>query len=152
MSLIEQQLQLQTRLEDLRKERSRIDSLITKAASELHEFEKTHGNVILREQRMKEWKDRETEREAMRATKEWQDWRERLFAKTTPSQSVRSEPKPDFIFNMNDGPLMAHVMHKAGIFSSVTEAKKNGWGTPIQSGTYVVGKNKTRISITKEVW
>lgn len=49
--------------------------------------------------------------------------------------------------------LMAHVMHKAGIFKSVSQAKKNGWNTPIPDGfnIFTVGKKRKQIFIFKEI-
>jgi len=43
---------------------------------------------------------------------------------------------------------MAHVMAKAGIFSSVNQARKNGWDKPIELGRWAVGKQKTQIEVT----
>ena len=47
---------------------------------------------------------------------------------------------------------MAHLMAKAGIFNSVSDARRNGWDKPIPSGfsDLRVGKKKTRITIFKE--
>ena len=44
---------------------------------------------------------------------------------------------------------MAHIMHSAGIFSSVGQARKNGWNMPIPTGFWQkqVGKKKILISI-----
>ena len=44
---------------------------------------------------------------------------------------------------------IAHLMAKAGIFQSISEAKRNGWDRPIPEGfsTLTVGKNKSRITI-----
>jgi hypothetical protein len=44
---------------------------------------------------------------------------------------------------------MAHIMHAAGIFPSVTQAKKNGWDKPISHGfsDFVVTKQKIKIYI-----
>jgi hypothetical protein len=45
--------------------------------------------------------------------------------------------------------IMSHVMHKAGIFPSVSQARKNGWNKPIPKGFshFVVGKKKRQIFI-----
>jgi hypothetical protein len=47
------------------------------------------------------------------------------------------------------GWTLAHVMHAAGLFPSVGQAKKNGWNRPIPDGwsEYTVGKLNTRIYI-----
>lgn len=45
--------------------------------------------------------------------------------------------------------IMAHIMVEAGIFKSVSQARKNGWNKPIPDGFWMknVGKNKTLITI-----
>lgn len=45
--------------------------------------------------------------------------------------------------------IMAHVMHQAGIFPSISQARKNGWNKPIPEGFnhFVVGKLKREIFI-----
>lgn len=42
-----------------------------------------------------------------------------------------------------------NVMYLSGIFSSLTQAKKNGWDKEIPKGysEYIVGKNKRKIYI-----
>lgn len=63
-------------------------------------------------------------------------------------------------FEPTDGPIikldstftnLAQIMWKAGVFPSVTQAKKNGWDKPINSGFshFVVGKSKKNIFV---VW
>lgn len=44
---------------------------------------------------------------------------------------------------------MAHVMFDAGIFSSISQAKKAGWNVPIPQGftEHTVGKKREVISI-----
>ena len=44
---------------------------------------------------------------------------------------------------------MAHVMHKAGVFPSVGQARKAGWGKDIVWGwsDFVVGKKKTLVCV-----
>ena len=44
-------------------------------------------------------------------------------------------------------PLMAHVMAKAGIFPSVSQARKNGWDKPLTIGEWTVTKKKIKISV-----
>ena len=48
---------------------------------------------------------------------------------------------------------MANIMFTAGIFSSVTQARKNGWNKPIPEGfsDMRVGKTKLRLVIFKEI-
>ena len=52
-------------------------------------------------------------------------------------------------FHIEDNWLMAHVMHLANIFPSVSIARKNGWNKPIPGGMseFTAGKNKTKIWI-----
>jgi hypothetical protein len=42
---------------------------------------------------------------------------------------------------------MAHVMHAAGIFKSVSEAKRNGWEKPISHGFQAITASKKKIRI-----
>ncbi len=44
---------------------------------------------------------------------------------------------------------MAHIMHSAGIFTSVGQASKNCWNMPIPTGFWQkrIGKKKTLVSI-----
>lgn len=46
-------------------------------------------------------------------------------------------------------PLMAHVMAKAGIFPSISQARKNGWDKPLTTGTWIVTKKKIKIEVAK---
>ena len=58
-------------------------------------------------------------------------------------------------FEETDGPIikfpdnwiMAHIMHSAGIFKSVTEARKNGWNKPIPPGFIHLTVTKKKIDI-----
>ena len=59
---------------------------------------------------------------------------------------------PAQVFHISDfaevkNPLMAHVMAKAGIFTSVGQARKNGWNKPLTSGEWTVTKKKIRIRV-----
>lgn len=57
----------------------------------------------------------------------------------------------------DDGPFtplppewtMAHVMHAAGLFPSVGQARKNGWAKPVPPGysQYTVSKRKVRVYV-----
>jgi hypothetical protein len=66
------------------------------------------------------------------------------------------------LFGFNDGDelwfssrawSLAHVMHAAGIFSSVSQARKNGWNNEIGSGfsQFIVGKRKLTVSILNRI-
>jgi|TARA_B100000959_G_scaffold170001_1_gene178015 hypothetical protein len=48
-----------------------------------------------------------------------------------------------------DGTLMAHLMFKVGIFSSVSQARKNGWDKPVPLGFnfFTVGKLKKKVYV-----
>lgn len=50
---------------------------------------------------------------------------------------------------LQDTWLLAHVMHQAGLFKSVSDARRSGWNKPIPSGfsQFSVGKNKFNIFI-----
>jgi len=52
-------------------------------------------------------------------------------------------------FDLKDGMLIAHFMHQAGVFKSVSEARKNGWNKSIPEGfsTFVVSKKRSKITI-----
>ena len=56
-------------------------------------------------------------------------------------------------FDIQDVWTMAHVMHAAGIFPSVSIARKQGWNKPIPKGMsdFTVGKRKTKIWILGEI-
>ena len=47
----------------------------------------------------------------------------------------------------DSGWTMAHIMHAAGIFKSVTEARKNGWAKPIPKGFQALSVTKRKIKI-----
>lgn len=47
--------------------------------------------------------------------------------------------------------LMAHVVHNhLGLFESVNQAKKNGWGKPVQAGDYWLNKKTLHLRIVDE--
>ena len=52
-------------------------------------------------------------------------------------------------FEDGDSILLAHFMVRAGVFPSVSQARKNGWNKPIPKGfsQFIVGKNKALITI-----
>lgn len=58
-------------------------------------------------------------------------------------------------FDKTDGPVirfpeswsMSHIMHAAGIFKSVGEAKRNGWDKPIPNGFQHLVVSKRKVSI-----
>ena len=49
--------------------------------------------------------------------------------------------------NFPNNALMAHVMAKAGIFPSISQARKNGWDKPIEVGVWSVTKKKIQIEV-----
>ena len=58
----------------------------------------------------------------------------------------------DNFITIHDSWIMAHIMVAAGIFTSVSQARKNGWDKPIPKGftDIRVGKLKTRITILED--
>jgi hypothetical protein len=57
------------------------------------------------------------------------------------------------LFHIEDNWTMAHIMHVAGIFPSVGQARKNGWDKPISPGfsEFTVGKRKLGVFILNEL-
>lgn len=53
------------------------------------------------------------------------------------------------IKDFKEGALLAHVMHKAGIFPSISQARKNGWERPIEVGTWTLTKKRIRVTVTE---
>lgn len=44
--------------------------------------------------------------------------------------------------------LMAHIVHnRLGLFESVNQAKKNGWGKPVQEGDYWLNKKTLHLRV-----
>jgi len=48
--------------------------------------------------------------------------------------------------------ILAHVMHAAGLFPSVSEARRNGWDKPIPPGLsdFTVGRGKKKVWILND--
>lgn len=62
------------------------------------------------------------------------------------------EPDKDGPFiTFDDTWIMAHIMHAAGIFKSVGDARRNGWNKPIPHGftREIVTKRKIHVFILK---
>ena len=55
--------------------------------------------------------------------------------------------------HFNDTHTLAHIMHWAGIFPSVSQARKNGWHKPIPFGfsEFIVGKTKKQVFILNKI-
>jgi len=53
---------------------------------------------------------------------------------------------------INSSWMMAHIMHRIGLFPSVGIARKNGWNKAIPEGfsEWTVGKNKIKVWILNE--
>ena len=53
------------------------------------------------------------------------------------------------VYNPFDKLVLAHLMHRANLFSSVSEARRNGWDKPVPTGfsQYVVGQYRALITI-----
>lgn len=49
--------------------------------------------------------------------------------------------------------IMAHIMYEAGVFPSVSQARKNGWNKPIPKGFWCerIGKKKIQVTILNKV-
>lgn len=63
------------------------------------------------------------------------------------------EPSDGPFIRFDDSWTMAHIMNAAGIFKSVSEARKNGWNKPIPNGFshHVVTKRKINIFILSKM-
>ena len=57
------------------------------------------------------------------------------------------EPTDGPFITFDESWSMAHVMHAAGIFKSVGEARRNGWNKPIPDGYQHLIVTKRKISI-----
>ena len=57
--------------------------------------------------------------------------------------------QPVIFFETHEKLVLAHFMQQAGIFPSVSQARKNGWDKPVPKGfsQFTVGKNKVLITI-----
>ena len=65
------------------------------------------------------------------------------------------------LFGFDDDPavvlknnwMLAHVMQFAGVFPSISAARKNGWNKPIPNGfsEFTVGKGKKKVFILNEI-
>ena len=54
---------------------------------------------------------------------------------------------------IEDGWMMAHIMHRIGMFPSVGIARKNGWNKAIPKGfsEWTVGKSRKKVWILNEI-
>jgi len=52
-------------------------------------------------------------------------------------------------FEIHDKLMIAHLMAQANIFSSISEARRNGWDKPIPTGFhhFIVGKKRKSLTI-----
>lgn len=53
------------------------------------------------------------------------------------------------LLDLPENATMAHVAAKAGAFSSVTQARKNGWDKPIILGTTTITKKVTVVVVNR---
>lgn len=58
----------------------------------------------------------------------------------------RGGPRAFRLCEFGEGATMAHVMHRAGAFPSVSQARKNGWNRPIEPGEWRVGRLVVEIT------
>lgn len=76
-----------------------------------------------------------------------------LYFNGFPPGSVRFNPElwdtALKVERFNDTESLAHLMARAGIFPSVTLARKNGWNKPIPDGysQFIVSKKKHTITV-----
>ena len=150
MSLADKQTELEQKLETLRDERDKLTRQIIAARKELDEFLQAHGNIKLKEERAKEWAAKQIEFAERRKDPAWQKWREEFLAEVKQATSAvasNANVKEFELSSFKEGALMAHVMAEAGLFPSVSQARKNGWDRPIETGSWVVGKRKIRVVV-----
>lgn len=74
-----------------------------------------------------------------------------FFQGYPPSHPLHGHyPMKDYKFNIfQPTETLAHIMHRAGIFPSVGQARKNGWNKeiPIGFSEFKVGKKQTEIFV-----
>ena len=77
-----------------------------------------------------------------------------FIAKNTSSEDIDLflgplEPEEETTFEIEERDIMAHLLFKAGVFPSVSQARKNGWNKEIPDGFTSIhaGKNKIRLTI-----
>lgn len=134
-----------------------------------------------KERRQEEWERKQAENAKRRADPEWQRWFDNFMAEQRAKQAMATPnfvPGQTFLFIHPDlpdtdkelffGPLdgteqwieieptwtMAHIMVQAGVFPSLTQARKNGAEGEIPAGftDIVRGKGKKRKEITILNW
>jgi len=77
-----------------------------------------------------------------------------FVAKNTTEKDKKLFFGEDEVFIMiEDNWNMAHILHHAKIFPSVSQARKNGWNKPIPDGFNIitVGKKRIQLFIFKEM-
>lgn len=55
--------------------------------------------------------------------------------------------RPVLVLEGNNFQSMAHIMVHAGVFDSITNARKNGWNKPVTIGDIEIKKKNMRIRI-----
>ena len=84
---------------------------------------------------------------------------EKIFVHTSVRMTdvdlfLQGNPPENIIFEFfTDKETLAHLIQKAGLFPSVSQAKKNGWDKPIPKGFshFVVGKKKFNIYVLNQL-
>lgn len=68
---------------------------------------------------------------------------------TTEEDKILFFGEDEIFIEIQDHWLMAHILHQAGIFPSVSQARKNGWNDPIPNGFNIltVGKKAKKKTI-----
>jgi len=70
-----------------------------------------------------------------------ESWIDSIFGPLDPKE------KEAIIF-FDDSKIMAHIIQQAGIFKSISEARKNGWNKPIPPGFTDLTLTKRKIRVT----
>lgn len=68
---------------------------------------------------------------------------------TLLDQFLDGRPATGYTFRTFSNEIMAHLVHWAGVFDSVSNARKNGWNRPIPSGfnQFLLTKRMIRVAI-----
>ena len=64
--------------------------------------------------------------------------------------NIAAPPQKFKISDFPENAVMAHVVAAAGIFPSVSQARKNGHDKPLVAGEFVLTKKKIRIIVVDE--
>lgn len=148
--ITEEQRQLATELETLRRQQNDIREKIKNARTRLDESVKKHGDMVLANERWKAAQEREN-RPFVEKTPEEVAWFEELKERNARNlQAGIEQGWWEFVENgvpipfatiikrsdFHEKATMADILVKLGLFPSLTEARKNGKATPIILGEH----------------